>query len=323
MMPVKKILIKLNGLHYRQEYLCFAKESYTQPLHAYLVNDGCIIKDITYQHLFVGYSPLIFAFPKNAVIELTETIRLMFSHKVLHENDIFSEKDALAFINMNLVKEQVAGNNNISYFEGTHGEHHFLSMFHQFINSIYNRSYNKRPGNVFLPDNLYKQVQIAYAIPRIISLIAVSNNNLYNLFPTDLHGQVDEEHYIISLRIGGKACEQAEATGKLLISQMNCKAYKTVYALGKNHMQELSPKDNFPFSHSLSEKFQLLLPQDVISYKELTLINSFPHGIHKLLLFKIVWRQQIEPETATLAHIHNAYATWRYKNKFPGNYLLR
>jgi len=174
-----------------------------------------------------------------------------------------------------------------------------------------------------LHDNLFKQVQIAYAVPRIISLITVGNNDLFNLFPTDLNGQPDEQHYIISLRTGGKACEQVERAGKLLISQVHCDAYKMVYGLGKNHMQELRSKENFPFGQSLSENFKWPLPEQAISYKELVLLDSFTHGIHKILLFKIVNSGQLNDQNATLAHIHNSYATWRYKNHLAGNYLLR
>jgi hypothetical protein len=170
---------------------------------------------------------------------------------------------------------------------------------------------------------LYKQVQIAYAIPRIISLISISHAGLFNLFPTDLHGQINEDHYIISLRSSGKACEQVETAAQVLISQVHCDMYKNVYALGKNHMQPLRSKDNFPFSGLLSEKLKWPLPENTISYKELILLDSFIHGIHKILLFKIVCQQQVQAQTATLAHIHNSYASWRYKNKFPGNYLLR
>jgi hypothetical protein len=154
-------------------------------------------------------------------------------------------------------------------------------------------------------------------------LITVSCKNLFNLFPTDLHGQIDDEHYIISLRTGGKACSQVESTGKLLITQMHSHAYKMVYGLGKNHMQHLKIKDNFPFGKSLSEKFNLPLPQQAISYKELMLLDSFIHGIHKIFVFKIVVYCQLQPISDTLAHIHNSYATWRYKNRLQGNYLLR
>jgi hypothetical protein len=57
---VKKILAKLNGLHYPPEYLCFPKESFSQPLRAYLVTGRQVIKDITGYHSFTGYSPLVF-----------------------------------------------------------------------------------------------------------------------------------------------------------------------------------------------------------------------------------------------------------------------
>src|SRR5688572_24097344 len=67
---VKKILNKLNGLHYPQEYLCLAWESLKNPLHVYLARDKRIIRDITNRHVFAGYHPLIFAFPAFKGIDL-------------------------------------------------------------------------------------------------------------------------------------------------------------------------------------------------------------------------------------------------------------
>jgi len=321
MQPVKKILNKLNGLHYRQEYLCFSKESHTDPLYVYIVNDGHIIKDITNQHLFTGYNPVIFAMPADP--GLPTSLRLIFSQHILLPNELFSKKDALAFLEMKIIHKQVSDDGNIFYYEGSQGRHFFISPFHQYINQLYNQLYNKKTGNVFLYANLYKQVQIAYAIPRIISLITVSDGKLFNLFPTDLHGQVDETHYIISLRSNGKACAQVEAAGRILLSTVNSDLYKTVYMLGKNHMQPLRMKMDLPFSQSSSARFQLPIPGQSISYRELELQDHFIHGIHKILLFKIVFQQQLQPVPATLCHIHNSYATWRYKNKLRGNYLLR
>jgi flavin reductase (DIM6/NTAB) family NADH-FMN oxidoreductase RutF len=320
MKPIKKLLNKLNGLHYPQEYLCFAKESFPDPLHVYLVTNKRIVKDITNQHLFVGYCPLVFAF---SFADLPSSIQIIFTPQVLQPNEIFAAKDALASLELRMIKKQPVSDGNVFYYEATNGNHHFLSAFHQYINSINNQWYNKRPGNVFLHNNLYKQVQIAYSVPRKISLITVGSNGLFNLFPTDLHGQIDETNYIISLRTGGKACKQVEAAGKLLVSQMHCQAFKMVYGLGKNHMQDLKTKDNFPFSQSLSEEFNLPLPQQALSYKELELVDSFIHGIHTIMLFKIIICRQLQPENDTLAHIHNSYATWRFKNRLQGNYLLR
>jgi len=100
-------------------------------------------------------------------------------------------------------------------------------------------------------------------------------------------------------------------------------AYKKVYALGKNHMQPLKERSSFDFNSVHSENFNLPLPKDLLSYKELELENSFIHGIHKLLQFKIVFEEKINDERTTLAHIHNCYATWRYRHRISSNLLLR
>jgi hypothetical protein len=104
---------------------------------------------------------------------------------------------------------------------------------------------------------------------------------------------------------------------------MQANACKTVYALGKNHMQELKQKEDFPFGAFYSENFQLPLPGEATGYRELELESSLLHGIHKLLLFKIIHTKALTPVPATLVHIHNSYATWRDNNHLTGNYLLR
>jgi hypothetical protein len=322
---VKKILNKFNGLHYPQEYLCLAKESFQHTLHAYIVEGNQVIKDITNEHLFTGYSPLIIILnsPTGNNRELPPDIEIIFSQKSLQPNDVFEKKDAIARLSLKLILKQLAGDNNIFYYEGIKGKHYFLSSFHQYIIELNNRFYNRKEGNVFLHNNLYKQVQIAYSLPRIISLITVSDGKLYNLFPTDLHGQANQQYYVSSLRHEGKACKQVEAAARIVISQVHCQVYKTVYSLGRNHMQELKSKENFPFGESFSTIFQLPLPQSVLYYRELELIDSFVHGIHKLLLYKILSSQAVSDAPATLSHIHNVHATWRHNKGLSGNYLLR
>jgi len=323
MQPLQKLLNKLNGLHYQQEYLCLAKEPFQNPIHAYFVSDGHVIKDITNEHLFTGYSPLIFTLISSDLKEPFSKIEMFFSQRSLQPNDLFKKRDALAWLSLRLIQKQKIGDNEIYYYKGIRGQHHFLSFFHQYIIGLNNQVYNRKKENVFLNNALYKQVQIAYSIPRIISLITVGSGGLYNLFPTDLHGPVNEQYYVSSLRHGGKACKQVENAGRIVISQVHTDVYKMAYALGKNHMQELKPKENFFFSESLSSVFKLPLPKSLLSYRELELVGSFDHGIHKLLLYKIISSQVVSKDPSTLAHIHNCYATWRHRKGLPGNYLVR
>ncbi len=320
---LKKILNKLNGLYYPQEYLCLAHESFEQPLHAFLINEGRVIKDITKLHSFVGYHPLIFSLlPALTDSVQLSTINIAFTQHEWQLNESFAQKDAIAMLRLKKIKEQEAGNETILYYEGVKGSHRFISHFHQFMIQLHNRLYHKKPGNVYLPGNLYKQVQIAYSIPRNISLVTVRQNNRFNLFPTDLHGPVNEDHYIISLRHDGKACHQVTTAGRILLSEVHSNFYKTAYALGKNHMQEMKDKENYPFSDGVSAHLQLPLPQLTLFYRELELHDSFIHGIHRVMLFKTLCGQRFQDSLSTLAHIHNVYATWRQNNQLPGNYLL-
>lgn len=318
---MQRILNKFNGLAYKQEYLCLAHESFKDTLHVYLIHDKKIIEDITCRHLFVGYHPLIFALLSRD--ELPKEITIIFSQQSFQPNDFFEKKDAMAELNLKLIRKQTAGDLNIFYYEATQAKHRFLSSFHQYIIGLHNRLYNKKPGNVFLKGNLYKQVQIAYSVPRIISLITVGHGESYNLFPTDLHGPANEQYYISSLRHEGKACEQVASSGKIAISTVNCEEYKTVYSLGKNHMQPLRSKDNFPFGDSDSSIYRLPLPRLTLKYTELEAIEFFIHDIHKIFLYKIVSQQALDKGQRTLAHIHNVYATWRHNKGLAGNYLFR
>jgi len=325
MQILKKILQKFNGLHYSQEFLCIAKEEMNEHLHAFLLFENIVISNITQNHHFVGYSPLIIALRSDKDIDLTarDTINICYSTMQLRAGATAPKKNIVATLQLKKINEQKIENAAIYYFEGEYGKHKFISGWHQFIIQTNNQLYNKTKGNVFLANNLLKQVQIAYAMPRVISLITVSNNGLYNLFPTDLHGEVNEDYYIISLRHEGNACKQTEAAGKILLSNIDALYFKEVYGLGKNHMQPLKQKSNFTFSEINSQVLNLPLPLHVIEYKELELKTSFTHGIHKILLFKILVKKQINNIPNTLSHIHNVFATWRFKNHFRDKYLLR
>ena len=317
---VRTLLNRFNGLHYRQEYLCLALENFKTPLHLYTVTDGKLLDEITRHHVFVGYCPVIFALPR--VYGETDRLHFVFSQSSVTENEVFQKKDVLAELFLEKIFESKI-NGGLFFFRAVHGSHRFLPSINQFVINLNNSLFNKRTGNVFLKGNLLKQVQVAYSMPRKICLISTGKNGLYNLFPTDLHGKVNEQLYVISLRHEGMACRQVMDIGRLVLSDMKADAYKKVYSLGKNHMQPLKERHAFDFSPADSAVFHLPLPHQAVAYKELELADSFTEGIHRLLIFRIVKEVKLTADPATLAHIHCACATWRENNGLKGNYLLR
>ncbi len=321
---IKKILQRFSGYEYPQEYLCLENGKLPDPLHVYVVKEEKVICDVSNLHLFVGYHPLIFAFPTSEMIDLSRAseLDLVFSNSILTPGSAISAQEVVARLTLLLEVTKEINQSKIYFFQGTNGHHKFLSPLSQWAIQMQNEWFKKKAGNVFLHANLYRQVQIAYAIPRGISLISIKQDQAFNLFPTDLNGKLNDHIYIVSLRHGGMAAKQVESTKQIVLSQVNPSFYKVAYGLGKNHMQPTKSIEAFPFSHQVSEKFGIPLPDESTGYYELTLADSFLMGIHQLFIFSIT-TNRANSGGNSLTHIHNAYASWRKKKGLKGNYLLR
>ncbi|HEY0433247.1 MAG TPA: hypothetical protein VGC95_05215, partial [Chitinophagaceae bacterium] len=155
---------------------------------------------------------------------------------------------------------------------------------------------------------------------RKISVVTVASGGQMNLFPTDLHGLCGD-HYYISLRHEGKACAQVGSARNILLSDVGVESADYVYSLGKNHMQPLRSADSFSLSGTFSPAFQLPSPAGTISCRELELLGSFVHGIHKLLQFRVVTESGGPVAPGALAHVHNCFASWLYKNRISSNLI--
>jgi hypothetical protein len=318
----------LTGLTVPQQYVCLSLEDFSDPLSVFLSGEGLGQSlDVTSHHLFVGYKPLIIAIVFSAGIDTLpglEQVRLDFVHRESKRNSwkVSSDsKNCLATVTARRIFSKSLNHQQIVFYEGDYGSHRFINRFHQLINNLREKLRKDTPNNVSLPGNLYDQVRIAYAVPRIIALISLCQGNKMNMFPTDLHGPAGDAFYISSLRHGGKANSQVEHAGKLVLSFMPVEEYKTVYTLGKNHMQDMQAEDKFPAS-GRSAFLNLPIPASVLYYKELELIDSVDAGIHRIHFYKVLHAEKVR-DGQTLAHIHQYYAQWRIDRNLPVNMRLR
>jgi hypothetical protein len=317
---VKQLFEKLKGLHFRQEYLCIPYEHFMRPLHVYVILNKKIIAEVTKEHLFIGYAPLIIVLPGIPETACATSLSLAFFPQAVAIGTSVSSQQQLA--SLHLKPLPTPSSHTYQFFEGLRGHHHFLPLWNRWIIRTANQLYKDQPGNVFLQGNLYEQVQVAYSVPRIISLITVQQDQSCNVFPTDLHGEIEGE-YIISLRTGGKALEQVTESKKIVVAEITALAYKKVYAQGKNHMRATQPRETFDFENEQSRVLHFDLPKGTVSYRELQLKSSFHHGIHTILIFRILHQDTIRKGISRLSHVHNAYATWRFNNGWKDSYLLR
>jgi hypothetical protein len=311
---VSRILARAARLPFSQEYLCLEDRAFDGRLHAYELRGGRVAADVTGTHLFVGYSPLLLAFPAAGDAPAERT--LIFSAKEL---DPGAEPPRGAVVASLQLRLRPSGDAAYALYEGVGARHRMLSSWKQWWIDAHNRHCKKGPGNVFLPGNGYRQVQVAYALPRPVCLVTVEGPGGINVFPTDLHGALPGGQYLVSLRHAGKACAQVLAAGGLLLAHMAPERAGFVYGLGKNHMQEPGHPARFPVDGSFEG---LPVPEGAVHVQRLQLESSALAGIHRILRFRCTADEK-RGGGGGLAHVHAAYGSWLQKRGFEGNYFPR
>ena len=308
----------LFGTSLPQEYICVAKEKLSKQFCAYLLTGNGFI-DVTDEHIFLGYCPVI--------IGLSTVKNDSLSDLLESKNEIIivfgeSTDEQTARISLKKIEKITFESVYVFLFEGIKGSHNFLSITYQLINNIKYKIKAEKKNNIYLKGNLYQQVKVAYSIPRKISLVTLGNKNMFNIFPTDLNGKMNDNYFVMSLRKTSKANEQVNELRKLVISEVNAESYTEAYSYGINHMKELNPLNNFSFSNELSKSFKLPLPKNILSYFEIEMVRQLVIGIHNLIFFRIIGFVKIGSSN-TFAHIHRDYAQWRINNNLQSEFLVR
>jgi flavin reductase (DIM6/NTAB) family NADH-FMN oxidoreductase RutF len=323
---IKSIIIKkaikkiLTGLTLPQEYVCIDKALFQSPLSVLLHINNHVF-DVTESHLFLGYKPLIIGIVTK---KATKEFDLLSGSSLCLLDFMSNENGArVATVSLKKIKKLPTDDNGIFLFEGVEGHHSFLNGFHQWMHRQRRRISQDQPGNVGLPGNLYDQVRIAYSVPRVISVVTVSDGVLINLFPTDLHGPAGDKFYLSSLRINGKANEQVETYKEVVISEINPGFCKEIYSLGKNHMKDLRPLEQFKLRSERSKVLDFPLPIGALRYRELRQVHSVDHGIHRIHVYRTINETDEARNQSTLAHIHQYYAQWRINQKLKNHFLIR
>lgn len=311
----------LTGISIEKEYVCLANPGLEEPLTVYLTGHDDSFFNVTECHLFLGYKPVIIGLyatahsEKDAWLHANNEICLSFMDGrsfLPHStgSNLKTDRRALATMTMKKFKAGAFLGGVLYFYEGVCAEHHFISKFHQSLNTARRRMAKTKAGNIDLDPNRYNQVRVAYAVPRKISLITLGDGTLMNMFPTDLHGEVNSEFYVSSLRHGGRANEQVKALKRIVLSDIASDCYNVAYSMGSNHMRPLTLFEKFPLQTARSQMFSLPLPEGVVAYTELEQIEFFEKGIHCVHLYQIRNKVAVA-QNNVLMHIHQFYAQWQ------------
>jgi hypothetical protein len=327
---IKRLLL---GTAIPEEYTCLARDSLVGRSRVVLGGaDTERLVDVDERIVFLGYKPLVMAIHFPAAAPEVEWLRRQKSVCLSYGPDPgppdsrwrghVTFAGAIARVELERVLERRVGGSEVSVWRGAHGAHRFLSTFHQWTNRWRDRLARDKPGNVRLPGNLYDQVRIAYSVPIGISIVTVSDGALMNMFPTDLHGPIGDGHYVSSLRHGSLATQQLERLGFAALSEVDADWFKQAYALGKNHMRPLRPREEFPVGADAAAERGTPLPAATVRYRELERLDGTDVGIHRIHFYRSGAVRTVA-SSPTLAHLHRFYLQWRHDRGLPTQILTR
>src|SRR5258705_8856202 len=171
----------ITGLTIPQEYVCLNSMELQYPSSVFISLDSKKL-DLSLSHLFLGYKPLILALSFRVSDQIYPTIKNQNQITLRFENSDPIRPVNLAHLVLNKIGDKILGEDVVLFYEGVNGQHQFLNAFYQRINQIREKWRKQAPNNVGLPGNLIDQVRIAYSVPRVISIITLSDGSKMNMF---------------------------------------------------------------------------------------------------------------------------------------------
>ena len=150
-------------------------------------------------------------------------------------------------------------------------------------------------------------LNVYYCWPRPVFLVGVAHDGRNNLFPMDLVGRVDPDHFLLTLRATSPAIELMETSRVIAMSGAPADRLQAVYALGAHHRKQSVDTSALPFPVRLSPLHGLPMLTDGFT-RELTVQQVHRVGSHVMF----VCRVDVEQGTTErqLGHVSEMYAEW-------------
>ena len=162
---------------------------------------------------------------------------------------------------------------------------------------------NKKARKYFgtLPYGLHKQYAAQFSFPRKVVLAAVRDGDFYNLFPIDLHGMLhDQNIYAWGIRHSNKAIPHLRNSKKIVIADVPYTSFQAIYSLGNFKANKI---DGGYSSEIVSRTWQYMLPDFVLSYKEIELVHEENIGSQCLFWGRII-HEEVTKRGKALHHVH-------------------
>jgi flavin reductase (DIM6/NTAB) family NADH-FMN oxidoreductase RutF len=167
-----------------------------------------------------------------------------------------------------------------------------------------------KPGNFSMPPEAVHQMMVFYMCPRPVVAVSVEHGTHRNLFPMDLIGHLDGEHFSLALRTTSPSIDAMVAAGRVAIADFPATEVRTAYALGAHHRDSLASWADASVALSRSRLFELPVPASALRVREISFLTSETIGSHRMFIGRVV-SDDVRGSGPQLCHVPGIYARFR------------
>ncbi|HEX3684562.1 MAG TPA: hypothetical protein VHU83_18645 [Bryobacteraceae bacterium] len=174
----------------------------------------------------------------------------------------------------------------------------------------------KDPRNLqMIPSELFS-MWILHHVPRPVFLVSYGNLAQCNMFPMDLLGPLSIGAYVLGMHATSPAIPIWRSSGQIAISAVPLVHKPLIYSMGNNHRQALLDPSSLPVPYGASKSFQIPVPADALSVRELTVERSLDLGSHVLFVAR-THSLEARAEAPQMCHIHRFYQQFLIRQNRP------
>ena len=287
-------------------------EAQEPPVRFELHGFGSTPHDVSERHVPVSMRPLVLGLRLDEVIDerSTASLRLIARDR--------ATDDRLGEITLAPAGSVSLGSSALSLFRATRSRNAMVSTATRWrrytLAWIHAQRAPSRGDGLCMSAADLRCLNIYYTWPRRVFLVGVAAEERSNLFPMDLVGRVDAEHFLLALRATSPAIELMESSRVIAMSGAPADQLGAIYALGAHHRKTSVDTSALPFPVRRSPRHGLPILTEGFT-RELTVQHVHRVGSHVLFVCRVDDEQGATRRQ--LAHVSLMYAEWLAKRGRP------
>jgi hypothetical protein len=167
-------------------------------------------------------------------------------------------------------------------------------------------SKDKDPHRLHMVPSELFSMWILHNVPRPVFLVSHGGMTQGNMFPMDLLGPLSTGAFVLGLHSTSPAIPIWQRSRQIAASAVPLRYKPAVYAMGKNHRQPLLDPSTLPVPYGPSKSFQIPVPAEALSVRELNIEQFLDLGSHVLFVAR-THSMETHTEEPQMCHVHRFY----------------